>query len=394
MTGVARLALLGVAALGCARTTELFPELTAACTAPGPVVHLGGTDDASCAGAIAARLGRYALCTCKDLIVTGNLNVGVQGMGPAPPPPGVPPSPVFLAPVGTDGNVQVSGMTRIKGSLVSSGTEGAFFMRGGSIDGNVHVGGALTTASMMDLFIAGDAYANGDVSGRFLVNGALHVPDVAAIAPATRAREIVREQVAVDDPCPCSAGPAFDVGAAVAARKARNANDALAFPVSLLAGASSNLTLEWGCGEYYVPEISSGDSAALTFRVHGHVAIFVEGDVQLGNNLLVDLDAGAELDLVVTKSFDMTGRVFGSPSSAARTRLWVGGPTVSLPDQVQFGAAVYAPAAVVTAGAGLTFTGTLFAATLAVGGDVRITYDQAATAAGESCGVAAPDPVQ
>jgi hypothetical protein len=390
--GAARLALLGLAALGCSRTIELFPELTAACTAPGPVVHLGGTDDASCAGAVAARIGRYALCTCNDLVVTGNLNVDLPpGAAPPPPPPGTPPQPRFFAPVGTDGNVEVRGMAHVQGSLVSAGRGGALFAHGGVIEGNVHVAGGLTAPPMMDLHVDGEAYSAGDVWGRLRVNGALHAPDGAVVAPEASAREVVREPVAVDAPCNCGAGPVFDVAAAVAARKARTVSDAL---VSLLAGPTSSVTLDWGCGEHYLPEIRTAAGAALAFRIHGHVGIFVAGDVQLGDNLIVTLDPDSELDLVVAGSFVMTGRVFGSPASPARTRLWIGSKTMSLPEQVQFGAAVYAPAAVVSAGAGLTFSGTLFAGTLSVAGDVRLSYDQTATAAGQSCGANASEPVQ
>jgi hypothetical protein len=54
-------------------------------------------------------------------------------------------------------------------------------------------------------------------------------------------------------------------------------------------------------------------------RLHHAVA----GDVRLGHNLFVTLDTDSDLDLVAG-SFFTTGRVFGSPKSPMRTRLWVG----------------------------------------------------------------------
>ena len=72
----------------------------------------------------------------------------------------------------------------------------------------------------------------------------------------------------------------------------------------------------------------------------------------------------------------------------------MGSTTISLPDQVQFGAAVYAPDAVFSAGIGLTFSGTLFVDTLSVTGDVRVIYDPTAPQAGQSCGGATPAPVE
>jgi hypothetical protein len=394
---VATSALLAAAAVGCTRTTELFPSLTAACTAPGPVVHLGGDGDASCAGAIAANLGRYALCTCTDLVVTGNLDVGVpSGAGGAPgrPPPGPPPPPSFLTPVGSDGSIQVVGITRTKGSVISAGASDLVFGRGGFVGGSVHAAGALTASPMMELLVAGDAYVNGAIGGRVNIQGTLHVPTGAQLSLGTRAHDIVPETVTVDSPCQCGAGPVFDVAAAVAARKDKNADDALSFPVSLLADLGSNETLDWGCGEYYVPAIQTADGTTLDMRVHGRVGIFVAGDLRLGGNFTVSLDPGSELDLVVAGSVFTTGRVFGSPATPSRTRLWVGSTTVSLPDVIQFGAAVYAPSAVFSAGAGMTFAGTLFAGTLSVSGDVHITYDTSATAGGQSCGLGPPPSVE
>jgi hypothetical protein len=54
-------------------------------------------------------------------------------------------------------------------------------------------------------------------------------------------------------------------------------------------------------------------------------------------------------------------------------RIWIGSTTVALPDQIQVGALIYAPSAVLTAGAGLQTTGVLFVGTLSVDGDVRLT---------------------
>ena len=268
------------------------------------------------------------------------------------------------------------------------------FGRGGFIGGNVHAAGALTASPMSDLLVAGDAYVGGAIDGRVDIQGSLHAPADAAISPGVRAHNLVQEAVTVDSPCQCGAAPVFDVAAAVAERKDKNADDALSFDVSLLADLGANETLDWSCGEYYVPAFQTADGTTLDMRVHGRVGIFVAGDLRLGGTFTVSLDPDSELDLVVAGSVFTTGRVFGSPATPRRTRLWVGSTTVSLPDVIQFGAAVYAPSAVFSAGAGMTFAGTLFAGTLSVAGDVHITYDTSATAAGQSCGLAAPPPIE
>jgi hypothetical protein len=389
---------LAAAAVGCTRTTELFPSLTAACTAPGPVIHLGGDGDASCSGTLAATVGRFALCTCTDLVLTGNLEVGVlsgAGGSSGRPPPGPPPPPSFLTPVGSDGTIQVAGMTRTKGSVIAAGANDVIFGRGGFIGGNLHAAAGLAASSMADLLVAGDAYVGGAVGGRVDVQGSLQVPATATISPGTRTHGIVRQDVAVDSPCQCSAGPLFDVAAAITARKDKNANDTLSFPVSFLSNLGSHQVLELACGEYYLPQqLQTADGVSLELIVHGRVGIFVDGGVRFGGDFIVKPDEGAELDLVVRDDVFTTGQFFGSPATPSRTRLWTGGATVSLQNQIQFGATVYAPSAVFLAGVGVTFTGSLFAETLSVTGDVRLGYDPTVTAAGQSCGAAPPPAVE
>jgi hypothetical protein len=395
MKAVCLVAALGVASYGCTETTELIAA-PPVCVAPGPIVHLGGTENSTCAGAVAAVGGRYALCTCSDLTLTGSLSVNPPKdmRGPATTPGAPPPPPSFLAAVGTDGSASISGFAHVRGSLVAAGVGGVLLANTGMVSGNVRSGGGLRTLAKMPFLVAGDAFVNGNVDGPFAIQGSIHLPSTSAIAPDVQGGSVMQEPVSVSPPCGCANGPAFDIGAAVAERKTKNANASLGFADTQLASESNTETIDWPCGEYYLSEIATDQNAALEFRVHGHVGIFVAGDVRLGNNLHVTFDPGADLDLVVAGSFFMTGRVFGSPATPALTRLWVASTTVSLPDLVQFGAAVYAPAAVFSAGVGMTFSGTLFVDTLSVAGDVRITYDPTAIQAGQSCGVAAPAPVE
>ena len=402
---------LSLAAAGCTRTTELIAASTAAaCVAPGPLVHLGGTSDAACAGAVAAEAARYALCACNDLVLTGSFLVNSLGApaghnaGGPPPQPGSTSSsnspwpgggPVdgllprsFFGAVGTDGNVSVSGHFDVPGTLVTAGTGDVQLGRQGHVLGNAHVAGNLRPS--MSYWISSDGYVAGDVSGALVVGGTLHAPPTSAVASTVQAKAVAREPVVIAPPCGCAAGPAFDIAAAVDERRANNANALLPFSADVLDDVETAQSLDWPCGEYYFDTIRSGDAGALELRIHGHVGIFVAGDVRLGDTLTVTLDAGSTLDLVVGGSLYTTGRVFGSPTSPAGTRLWVASTTVSLPDQIQFGAFVYAPAAVFSAGAGMTFSGSLFVGTLSVVGDARIGYDPTLMQAGAECGLPAP----
>jgi hypothetical protein len=239
--------------------------------------------------------------------------------------------------------------------------------------------------------VLGGGYAAGDVSGLLSFGAPLHVPTQAAVAPTVMAPAVVREPVTIDPPCGC-ATPLFDIGGEVAARKAHNANAYLTFGGDL-AGIDASQSLDWPCGEYFFPEIRTLLGAALEWRVHGHVGVFVEGDLHLTGSLTVTLDPDAELDLVVAGSLFTTGRLFGAPGAAARARLWLGGSALSLGDQTQFGATVYAPQAVFTAGPRLDYAGALFIDKILVD-DVRVSYDPSLVFLGQSCGRPPPPPVE
>jgi hypothetical protein len=393
----AAVAALALASLSCSRTTELLPTPVEACVAPGPPIRIGGTDAQSCTGALAARYGRYALCSCNDLTLTGMLAVGGPGGPQKPggaPGPGAPAPLSSISAVGTDGNLRVNDLTEVEGSLVTAGTREATFVRGGHVQGNLRGGGGFTTMTTMGVWVSGEMSSAGDVSGLFkVVGGPLRVPSSATVTPDVQSMGVARQPVSVPGPCGCGASSAPDLVAAVAERKTRNLNPTLSFPVELLASVEEPEALDIPCGEFYLPELRATDAGSLELRVHGRAAIFVAGDVHLGNNLTVTLDEGAELDLVVAGLFDMTGGVFGSSASPARVRLWVGGTRVSLPPNVQFSAAVYAPDAVFSAGLNLRFSGSLYVGALSVSGDVRIAYDPRVTQGGALCGAPPPMPV-
>ena len=383
LAGVAAVALAGLA---CTETTELV-SASGECVAPGPIVHLGGIDDASCAPALASRLSRYAVCTCQDLVVTGGLSVsslpGSSLPGTVPAPPGA---------VGMNGYALIWGPTNLSGALVVAGAEGVR-IAGGSIAGNIHSGGGVAT--LAPVWVSGDVFSNGNLNGPYGIMGALHLPASATVDPAVGVSTIAREPVTVASPCPCGGPPSFDIAAAVAARGAKNANASLAFSSAFLDEIDSTQTFNWPCGEFYVAGLRTGPQAALEFRIHGQVGIFVDGDVRLGNNLNVTFDDDASsLDLVVAGSFFTTGRVFGSPMQPSRMRLWVGSTTVSLPDQIQFGAVVNAPLAVFSAGVGVTINGSLFVQRISAASDVNLLYDPGVAANGLNCGISAPPPVE
>jgi hypothetical protein len=402
MRAVALLVLLGAA---CTQTTELLGASTVTCAGKGPAIHLAGNAPQNCTGALAARFGRYALCSCNTLnLASGGLYVSVVG-GPPPGPrpaggpgPGAPAPRVFTASVGTDGDLVVGSaadppgpMTEIAGSLVTAGMGRATFVHGGHVQGNLRGAGSFTTMTTMGVWVSGEMVSGGDVSGMYKVGGPLRLPPGATTTPDVQSMGVSRETVAVPPPCGCGASPALDLAAEIAARKPNAANQPI--PADLFSDVQKPLTLDLSCGEYYLQGIQSAAGAPITLQVHGRAALFVAGAVRLGNSFVVALDDDAELDLIVGGPFDTMGRVFGSPATPARMRLWVASNMVALPDQIQFGGAVYAPNAVFSAGANLNFAGSLYVGAVLISGDVRVSYDPGVLLGGEACGVAPPQRV-
>jgi hypothetical protein len=390
------LALFG--ALACSQTTELLlppapgsdaaTDTSSLCPGPVAAIHIGGFDNASCAGAIAARVGRYAICSCFGFtLMPGGLTVQSA--------PGTVPGAV-----GAEGQVLIFGVTSLNGTLVAS-TAGGIGLASGTILGNLRSGGTVGALGIMS--VGGDVYSAAiggpgggfTVAGQYTIGGALHAPLSAQIDPQVSYARLLREPVFVPPPCGCNAGPPLNIAGAVSARSVTNDNASSPSVSAFLAQIDANQTFDWSCGQFYLSQIRTGPLASIEFRIHGQVGIFVDGDVSLGNNLNVSLDPGAELDLVVAGSFSTRGPAFGSQTAPAKVRLWVGSNTVSvLSDQVQLGTLLYAPQAAFSAGKGLMVNGSLFVRTLSTTGDVRMTYDAAAAAGGQTCGIAPPPLVQ
>ena len=375
------------------------PGSDASAVCSGGAVHLGGPNDSNCAGAVASRFGRYALCTCGGLTI---MNQGNGGPGTNPgnlsiqvPVGGDPGA------VGAEGQMLIFGATTTDGTLVGSASSG-IGLAGGTIAGNVHSAGAIGTLSTIT--VQGDVFSAAPgtgpsmmgpyvVVGPYTIGGTLHVVQGAQVDPAVVYEKLVHETVTVAPPCGCGAGNLFDIARAVSNRRNNNDNDSLSIANDFSSEIASSRSFDIPCGQYYLTGIRTGQQASIEIRVHGHVGVFVDGDVVLGGNLVVTPDDDAELDLVIAGALNIRGgSKLGAPSAAARTR---GGTTasntISLGDQYQLSALVYAPSAAVSAGVGLSINGSLFARTLSAG-DVKIAYDPAAATGGQSCGVA-PQPV-
>jgi hypothetical protein len=242
-----------------------------------------------------------------------------------------------------------------------------------------------------------DAYVSGNVTGDVRVSGTLHAPTTATVDSQVEANGgVVREAVAVPAPCDCSAGAAgfVDIAGAIAAAAAHNDDAAINLaPTALASGAVPAAPLSLPCGTFYLTDIDA--DAAVTLAVHGRTLLAVGGDVQLNGGLSVQLDASAELDLLVSRWLTVTGGAFGAINGPGRFRVWVAGTeSVTFDGAPPIYAVVHAPAAPVSAPSGLPLSGSLLARSISIGADTMINFDRAILAAGTVCGEpdAAPVP--
>jgi hypothetical protein len=169
------------------------------------------------------------------------------------------------------------------------------------------------------------------------------------------------------------------VGAVVAAFASNNDD---APPIS--AGATLDGTVPLPCGRYYVASIAG---ANVTLQVNGRVALFVSGDVNVTQSLAVQLQPSAELDLFVAGNFAVMGSLaVGDANAAARTRLYVGGTTLTLSaTATPLAADVYAPNATLQLAADLEMWGAIFAKTMQFSGAFTLHYDTSVLAQSGGC---------
>jgi hypothetical protein len=343
-----------------------------ACTNPGPPIRFAAGDD-MCAGAVAARQSRYALCTCLPLVLGGNLSSDSGTMMMQ----------VHSAAIGSDGEVQVGGSANVGGALTAAGAKGINIFRNSTTGRAVRSGGPVSAPS--SLFVSGDLYTAGDALGRINVGGTLHLPESANIGASVTAARVMREPVTVDPPCNCTAGPVIDITALIAAHAMRNDNAHFGADPASLAKLGGPTTLDISCGEYYIPSISTPAGADLTLRVHGQAAIYVAGSVALGRGLSVQIDPQAQLDLLVAGDFKAQDGSVGSLFNPSRVRIWVAGSSVQLQGFSSLYGFLYAPSAVLSAGFSLSMTGAAVVQGVSAQ-DVHAHHDRGLLAGGTACG--------
>ncbi len=354
------------------------------CASRGPILLVGDSPGTSvCGGQVAERIFRFALCTCADY--TGSHSLTTDSFDSAQGP--------YLAggrggSVGMNGRVTASGPLKIGGSFWASDPLGIQLGANAplEVNGEIRSGGPLVSESRVavdaDLLVGGPIAAS-----ELTVGGALRLPPSAQIdvSGSLRVAETLRAVIAVPPPCDCTPEALTDVVGFVTRHASNNDNETIGLDPSDLANLGGATRLELPCGRFYIDRI--GGAGTLTLTVSGRTALFVGADINLENELLVEVLAGAELDLFVSGTIVSARRLMlGSADRPATVRLYVGGAgTLQLSGGALIAGNVYAPLAELTSSAPIEVFGALMVRRLATSAAVTVHYDTAVLRAADDC---------
>jgi hypothetical protein len=348
------------------------------CQGSGPVISIPGANT-KCTGDVGATTFLFAVCSCKDVSVSGNLytdSLAATDGG----------SPGNGGSIGANGSVDTNSMLKVNGSvwaLASGETTALHTQQTSTIFGDVHAGAAVQADQ--PLTIADALYVNGDANGTISCNVA-YVPSGDTATSVTATSGIVTAPVTVPAPCDCSSQ--LPITSIVSSFASANDDATAGLTSSSFASfPSSPVTLP--CGQYYFDGVGGGP---VSLSIGGRAAIFVNGDFNAQNGLMLSLADGTELDLFISGNLLLGNATLGTPDSPARVRVYVGGSTLTLAGTATVGANLYAPNANVALSSNFTMAGSLFVGALQLSGDFTIHYDESilsttgCAASGGSCG--------
>jgi len=182
--------------------------------------------------------------------------------------------------------------------------------------------------------------------------------------------------------CDCEPARLLDVAALVQARASDNDNDRAGLDPASLDDYSGMRALTLDCGRYYLPRLAG--SGPLQIEARGRVALFIDGNIELGDTLTLTLQDAASAEIFVRGNVRVNGRVELSTSNDGnRILLMVGGTgNIQLNGPTTIDGSLYAPRAELVTQAGLELHGAMFVRRAALSGVTRVHFEP----------LAAPDP--
>ncbi len=352
---------------------------SAYCAGQGPPIVVGdnGGTGGRCTGNIAAAAFRYGLCMCQGLSSGAAITVDAFDSTKPGATLGAGGS------VGCNANINVSNVMSVGGNLQVAGSIQSSAVLTVGLD--TQVGSSL--AGDQAITIARNAQVASDIrcNGKLTVTGTLTYPNGKTLtATNPTIGNTVRAPVTVASPCDCSTP--FDVASYVTQRQNNNDNAAIGLDPGKLTNYAGDQTLNLTCGRFYLNRI--GGSGKINLNVTGRTALFINGDINLSNELTVTLGGGGELDMFVNGGLTSSAPLnFGNQDTPARVRLYMGGSrNINLAGGSVLGGNVYAPQSALVNSGALEVYGALFVNSFNPSQTVKIHHDIAILNASDACG--------
>jgi hypothetical protein len=347
-------------------------DVAAYCETSSPPVLADGT----CTGDLASTLFRRAVCGC-DALSIGDLATDGFDARIAPYAPGG-----LGGDVACDLGLDAAAIMTIGGDLMVAGAEG--FEGGATVDvlGDLASGGLLGRSSSA-ITVGGAARIAGDVDV-----ASLDVAGTLTTAPGTTSSGVVTAgatataDVTVPPTCRCDD---LDVAAVVAQHAAANHNAAIELAPDAFASVEGDATLDLPCGLFYLDQLQGSGTGTITIRATGRAALFIAGNITLGQTLQVDLADGAELDLFVAGYIQTAALHLGDPARPSALRVYVASDgNIEVTTGSSLAAHLYAPRSDLSIAAPLEIYGSIVVRHL-LGAALDVHHDLAIDDAGSGC---------
>ena len=340
----------------------------------------------ACTGTIAQQAFKWALCSCAEINLSGQVATdSYDSLTAAYAPGGI------YGDLATNSNVYMSNMLSVGGNLHIAGQYGL------TSNNKVSVAQALRSHGQINLSVPSTVATDGFVNGKITTSttldfaGTLTQPAGISNAGLVTAGAYVTEAVTVTPPCPCSGPKSVPVSSLMTTYSdpANNDNEAIALEANVLASPNGAQHLQLPCGVYYLSSISN--TAPVTITTTGKTALFISGGINISGTLRMHPSPGSELDIFVTGAISVNGKaVIGSPNYPAATRMYIGGNNqVLFANSLELAGYLYSDEASLNVNNALDIFGGLSVYQLLTRNTLAVHYDTAVEALPDYC---APTP--
>jgi hypothetical protein len=363
----------------CVPTVGLTGQ-TPSCPNGGPPLTIATDAGSVCTGNLAQVTFRWALCSCSTIGENGVLDTDSFDSAVGPYVDGG-----LGGGVGANDAMTLNGAVGVGGSLWTASTSTLDLNGVSGVGLELHADGPLQANGVFD--IGSNAFVNGDVTayGVMTIGGALYVPSSATVGTLVSSKGTIVGPVTVPDPCDCAANQLIDVAAIVASGQASNDDTIIGLDPNVFVNGTGALRLDLPCGRYYLAAITFDGTA--TIAVHGHVALFVGGDIDPNGGLEITIDPQATLDLFIGGNLEFNGvDSFGSTLVPAQSRIYVAGSQVQFNGDQLLAGNFYLPYAQLAPNGNLDVFGSMFTGGYQDNGPTWVHYDSAILSAGAECG--------